>query len=716
MTAFSMPAWSHRPWAKVLLWILGIALLLVLVVAFFPWDTLRGPINRYVTEKTGRKFEITRHLDVKVGRTTRVFLDGIEFANPDWAQDRYLVRAKAAEVHVKLLPLLLRREFELPLVKLTEPELGLQTEPDGRRTWALGSDTKEERNVPTIGAFVVDRGTVHYVASADGADVRARLAMDNTQRPQGNEAAMPLRFEAEGKWKGQAFTAQGRTGDVLYLSAPLQNPFPAEVNVKAGTTVLQARGSVASLATLDGANADVRLQGENLAQLYKLLGVALPDTKPYSVAGQLAKSGETWSVKNMQGRLGRSDIGGDLAYREADRKPFLTGNLRSRMLDFEDLAPVIGLDKPDPRRVARPQPERPQIAAAEPQNSAPARKGKAPKDPNRKVLPNAPLDVSKLNSMNADVRIDAAKVVNAKGLPLNSMKSHVVLRNGQLVLDPLDMGVASGRLAGSLRIDANVKPAMAQARLDGTGLELSQLVPAKSMRNAIGKIQAQVDLTARGGSVAQLLASANGNVAVLMGKGEMSNLALEIAGLDGGEIIKFFTEGDRRVNVRCGVAAFDVSNGLMTSRAVVFDTNDTIFFGRAKVNFANEAMDIYIKPQPKDRSILSLRSPLQVGGTFGAPDVGLDKGALAGRAAAAVALGAINPLLALAATVETGPGRDIDCKGVLDKSAAPRAEARVDKTAAPPSGPQGKPQADPARAMGAGPAPKAPQDTGRPGS
>src|SRR4051812_47041849 len=88
-------------WAKVVLAIVLVLMALVLLVAFFPWDTLRGPVNRYVSEKTGRHFEITRRLDVKVGRTTRVLMDGVEFANPDWAQDRYLVRAQAAEVHVR---------------------------------------------------------------------------------------------------------------------------------------------------------------------------------------------------------------------------------------------------------------------------------------------------------------------------------------------------------------------------------------------------------------------------------------------------------------------------------------------------------------------------------------------------------------------------------------------------------------------------------------
>ena len=65
----------HSPWSRILLGVLALALLLVLGVLFFPWDMLRGPLNRYVTEHTGRHFEITRRLDVKLGRTTRLVID-----------------------------------------------------------------------------------------------------------------------------------------------------------------------------------------------------------------------------------------------------------------------------------------------------------------------------------------------------------------------------------------------------------------------------------------------------------------------------------------------------------------------------------------------------------------------------------------------------------------------------------------------------------------
>ena len=90
-----------------------------------------------------------------------------------------------------------------------------------------------------------------------------------------------------------------------------------------------------------------------------------------------------------------------------------------------------------------------------------------------------------------------------------------------------------------------------------------------------------------------------------------------------------------------------------------------------------------LKPEPKDKSILSLRSPLKVGGTFAAPTAGPDKAALAGRAGLAIALGVINPLLALLATIETGPGKDADCSAALGVAANPKAKAQVEVVKTP---------------------------------
>ncbi|MDB5826599.1 MAG: rane assembly protein AsmA, partial [Variovorax sp.] len=94
-----------------------------------------------------------------------------------------------------------------------------------------------------------------------------------------------------------------------------------------------------------------------------------------------------------------------------------------------------------------------------------------------------------------------------------------------------------------------------------------------------------------------------------------------------------------------------------------------------------ESLDFVIKAQPKDMSILSLRTPLTIKGTFGSPKPFVEVTPLAGRGLAALALGAINPLLALAATIETGPGQDADCQGVLADAQKPGAGAAANGAA-----------------------------------
>jgi len=736
-----------RPWwAKLLVGLVALLVLLALVVALFPWDVLRGPVNRYVSDKTGRHFEITRKLDVKLGRTTRILMDGIEFANPDWAQDPYLVKAEGGEIDVRLWPLLFQRRIELPMVKLSKPQLGLQMEPDGRRTWALGKNTGDPANVPDIGALVVDEGTVHFIATEHGADMHADFAVEGPlslpparapasaasgATPQQRQAvaesnapqAMPLTFNARGTWQKEAFTAKGRTGNVLYLSAPLQKPFPMEIQAQAGATSLRARGAIASLATLDGSDAVFDLSGKNLADLYKLVGVVLPATPRYAVHGHLTKKAELWSLKDLNGRLGDSDLSGELSFDKRNQVPHLAGNLRSKWLNFDDLAPVVGLPE---------QPRKPDAAPTRTATAETAKKGagtregggkKAPKDPDRKVLPRTSLDLARLKTMNSDVTYAAAKVTNAPNLPLESMAMKVRLHDGVLNLDDVKLGVAGGTLAGKVMVDSHSNPASAALRLDARSLELSRLFKSEQLtKTSFGKIHGDFDLKARGNSVAQMLGSADGNVSLLMGKGQISNLLLEIAGLDGREIIGFLIGGDQNVGVRCAATAFDVKSGLMTSRALVLDTVDTVVYGQGTVNLATEKLDLYFRPYPKDMSILSLRSPLKLAGTMGAPDAGPDKGALAGRAGLALALGAINPLLALAATIETGPGENANCGQILREAASPEATARAGQRPGQqqPAATTGAPganrsnQADAATQQGGEPAPKRPGAGGTP--
>ena len=680
-----------RSWLAWLGGFVGLVLVLWIALIFFPWDLLRGPINRYVSNDLGRKFEITRRLDVDLqpwpwGATT-VILDGLEFANPQWALDSYLVKAKSAEFQIKLWPLLLGK-IELPVLKLSEPQLSLQTEPDGRKSWALSRDTSNAEATPMIGNLVVDKGFLKYRAAALGAD----MAVSFSVVPE-NEQQLPLSFKATGKWKNAPFTAVGRTGGVLQLSENIRQTFPVEVNATAGRTVLKAKGTIENLAELAGLNASFDLQGRNLEELYTLLGVVLPATPPYKLSGQLDKSGSLWAVSKIRGMLGESDLGGALTFDNSGAKPLLTGKVQSKVLDFKDLGAVIGLPVGGAARAGPNAGSKLSGSKAPVSRSIPTANlsnsgdrplaGKATNQPAppsdsrasgvRKVLPTAVLDLTRLKAMNADVTYTALDIRHVEQLPLDKGSVQVKLNDGVLNLDPLVLGVAGGRLAGSIMVDVKVVPAAFNARIVASGLALNQLLPTvQNTKSSFGKISGQANLTGRGNSMAQMLGSANGDMALLMGSGEISNILMEFLGLDGGEVIKFLLRGDRNVELRCAAAAFDVKQGLMRSKVIVLDTSDTVINGSGQISLANETLDLTLNPLPKDKSILSLRSPLKIGGSFSAPTAGPDKAALAGRVGLGIVLGAINPFLALLATVETGPGQDADCTGSLKIAAKPK--------------------------------------------
>ena len=647
-------------------------IVLVLLVIFPPWDLLREPINRYVSGQIGRRFEITQRLDVRLGRTTTVIAEGVEIANPDWASKPYLLKAKAAGFDINLWALLFGK-IQIPRIALTGPQLGLQVEADGRRTWALSRDTSSKGAVPDIGTLLIDAGSLSYIDEAQDADIDAQFSI-------AAESArdLPLEFTATGNWKGEKFTSSGRTGGVLKLSKNIDGSFPLEINAVVGRTTLKAKGSITDLVELAGVDVTFDMQGRNLDELYKLSGVVLPSTPPYKVRGKLVREGQSWMASQMQGTLGSSDVSGQLTFDQSAAVAMLTGKLQSRLLDFEDLGPVIGMKvvargaetagTSTPGKAAtagRP------ASATRSAGMAKAAKASSPTPAQGvanppKVLPTAVLDLDKLKSMNADVTYAAASIRHVKELPLNNGRVRVILKDGVLLLDPLALGVAGGSVAGTIKIDANVLPAAFNARLNVVGAQLNQLFPTiETTRSSLGKISGKFDLSGRGNSAAQMLGAASGDVSVLMGRGEISNILLEFIGLDGGEVIKFLVGGDRNVQLRCAAAAFDVKQGVMTSRALVLDTSDTVITGRGQISFTDETLNLILDPAPKDFSILSFRSPLRIGGTFGAPTAGPDKTALAGRAGIALALAAINPLLALAATVETGPGKDADCAGVF---------------------------------------------------
>jgi uncharacterized protein involved in outer membrane biogenesis len=244
------------------------------------------------------------------------------------------------------------------------------------------------------------------------------------------------------------------------------------------------------------------------------------------------------------------------------------------------------------------------------------------------------------------------------------MDAHLLLEGGLLQLKPLNFGVAGGDIRSDIRMDARENTIHTRADIAARGLNLGPLLPdVKLAQDAIGKVGGKVALTGDGNSIARMLGSSSGDAAVGIGRGQISNLLMEYAGIDIAEALKFMIRGDRKIPIRCAFGDFSVKDGVMTTRALAFDTSDTIIVGDGSISLKDETLNLKLRPRPKDRTLFAFRTPLLVDGTFKDPAFHPDLARIGLRGAIALTLGSIAPPAALLATIDLGGGKDADCGG-----------------------------------------------------
>ncbi len=616
----------------------AVSLFIVLLLMLFEWNMLRGPIERRVSAATGREFHIHGDLDVDLSMKPRVTLGRMTLANVPGALQPQMATVDSLDFRFDLRKFL-AGDVVLSDVLVGKPDIILEKDAKGRGNWTFPSGDAEW---PTIQQLSVDAGRLVYRNLPNKTDMQIDFASGDAA---GSRLA-PLIIQGKGRYAGNPLQLDGRVESPLELQDAAK-PYQIDLKARAGATQATASGGLVGPLALRDFNLDFGLTGPNLALLYPLIGVATPDTPPYRLKGRLSRKGRTWHYDDFTGMVGDSDVAGDASVDPSGERPFLRADLVSKRLDFDDLAGFVGAPpQTDPGETAS---EEQKVEAAKLQASS-------------RVLPDDEFNLEKLRSTDADVKLRAQRI-NAPSLPIEAMTGHLFVDDGVLRLDPLDFKVAGGEISSVIRLDARGKVIASSAKIRARGLQLPKLFPgAKLTEDSTGRIAGSVNLAGNGNSVATILATSDGNVGLIMGSGRISNLLLEYAGIDIAEALKFLITGDRVVPIRCAFADFEVKQGVMDTRRLVFDTTDTVIYGEGRISLREETLDLRLKPQPKDRSFLSLRGPLLVSGSFKDPAFRPDYKRVTLRGVAAVVLGSLAPPAALLAVFESGPGKDIACR------------------------------------------------------
>ncbi|CAM2339954.1 AsmA family protein [Burkholderia vietnamiensis] len=498
-------------------------------------------------------------------------------------------------------------------------------------------------------------------ASAASSASSARAASGATASAQSSGPTYAFGLKVDGRYKSVPVSGTGKVGGVLAVENATQ-PFPLQADVKAGDTRLAIVGTLTDPMHLAAIDLRLWLQGTSMSHLYQLTGITLPDTPPYATEGRLIgnfkQHASTFRYENFNGRVGGSDLGGTLVWAQREPRPKLSGELVSNLLQFSDLAPVIGAD----------------TAASK------AKRGDTTRQPADRVLPVATFRTERWSAIDADVKFTGRKLIKSPQLPITDLYTHILLQDGVLSLEPLQFGVAGGTLATDARLDGSRTPLKGRFTLAARHLKLKQLFPTqKVMQTALGEINGDASLSATGNSPAALAATSTGEVKALVTDGRISRLLMEAAGLNVANVVYEKLFGNRDVNINCAAIDFVAKDGMLDPKVFALDTDDALINVDGPINLRDESIDLKIHPHTKGFRVFSLRSPLYAKGTFKNPKVGVDAGALALRAGAMVGLGLINPFAALIPLIAPSNNRDVPCSELFGQMNAKTAQKHAQK-------------------------------------
>jgi AsmA family protein len=652
----SRPVPPRRVLGRIALALGALILLIVAAAALMPAAFWRWLVVHEVSRATGRPVSIAGAVSVHLLTfNPELSVEGLAIANPQWAAKPDMLNVKKFDATLSLKSLL-RFHLIFPQVTIDTPAIDVERDSSGRANWDLSGAGKGRAkrtaqaplHIPVIQQLNLTHGTLSAVDRVRKLTFDGQVSVAETANSADSHA---LKLRGSGKLNGKPFQLS-IDGEPLIGVQP-SKPYGFETSVTAADIKLSAHASIAHPFDLAAVQASFHVSGSDLADVYYLTGLALPNTPPYDVSGTLVRDKLLFKVDDLHGKLGSSDISGNVSIDTGLERPKLTANLVSKQLNLADLAAPLGTEATPARKSNT-------LATAAP----------AAAPPPALLLPNADLQVQRVRGMDADVHFEAASVTTSK-MPMNKVRFHLTLDNGKIALDPLAFALPQGEFAGTVTIDAQGATPQTSIDMKLSNVDLSQF-KSKTGKDAPlnGELLGRIKLHGSGTSVHKTAADADGDITLVIPKGEMREAFAELTGIDLSRGLGLIlTKNEQKTEVRCGVANFKADNGDLQATTLLIDTTNVLVTGQGRIDLKDETLDLSLRGQPKKVRILRLRTPIMLRGTLLQPKIGVQAGKVAAQTGGAVALATLlTPVAALLAFVDGGLAKDANCAALVGQA------------------------------------------------
>jgi len=593
---------------------IGLIAASLIIIFSYDYNKFKPYISQAAKEATGRELILAGDLKLKIGFTPALVIENITFQNASWGSRPEMAKVKRFELEVALLPLI-SRNIQINRFRLVEPDILLEINKEGTsnltfdgKKEAKPAEKKKEDKV-ALPAFLVrelliQKGQLTYRDARSGKAYP--LALDQFSITMDLDKAIELR--GKGAYNRTPFDMAAKFGSLEALTNPAKD-CPLHLKVEAVETTLSLDGTIRDVLAAQGIKVTFGMKSKDLTKLTPLVGVPIPIKGPLDISGQMADvAPHVYRISNLKMILDKSDLEGGAEINLAGARPNLSGTFSSRFLDLKSLMP--------------------------PKTGEDGKAGKAEKTSPKgeKIFPNDPFPLDILKAADADVKVTADKLL-VPHLVLEKLRLEARLKDGSLVLRPMQALIGGGSLDGNvnIRAEGNEAALISAVKIDrfNVGLLLKEFGITDLFE---GKVDMTLDLQGRGNTVAALMAGLSGKTQTILNKGRIDKKYLDLLGTNVAanllRILNPLNQQMKDVELNCFVNFFDIKNGLAKSTALALDTNYITVVGEGTVNLKTEELNFAFNPVTKstlgskgrvDLGLGDLSKPLKLTGTLAKP-------------------------------------------------------------------------------------------------
>ncbi|MBW2116716.1 MAG: AsmA family protein [Deltaproteobacteria bacterium] len=662
--------WKWIRWVLGILAVLIIALIITVyaVLSNYDFNSLKPRIARAVKDATGRELSLVGDIDLDIGFSPALVVEDVRFRNAPWGSRPELAQVRRFEVQVALLPLI-TGNIEVKRLTLIEPDILIETDKSGKSNLEFETSKKipaakpkedapaKEMKLPalTFTEVRIEKVRFTYKDGPSGETYSVNLDSLTTGAA---DIDTPLSLVLKGAYNHNPFEVKGTLGPIAALT-DTERPWTVKLTAKAGGAAVTLDGSIMDPMNGKGISLAVTLEGRSVSDIAKLANASgVPDIGPFTAGFKISDPAvKTYKLSDLRITLGDNKLDGSMEISLAGKRPLLTAVLSSRKLDLRQfLSKDEG--KSDRKRGS---------------GEAAAKK--------EKLFPEDPLPIDALNQADADVRFKAGEIMLPQ-LALNDLNVHVLIEKGHLV-KTLKAVIGGGTLDARFDLLPQGKTAAMTTAMKITGLDLGRMLKELDVRDMIeGKLDMDLNVSGRGGSIAGIMAGLNGKTILIMDKGRINNKYIDMLGADLSSglfrVLNPKKEKAEYSEFNCFVSGFGIKNGLADVTALIFDTNAMSVVGNGRINLKTEELDLGLRPSPKkgidtgvmgklSLSLGELARPLKLAGTLADPSLTVDPTQTAitlGKAVGGVVL--FGPVGIAAALASESPDDENPCLTAIE--------------------------------------------------